>query len=154
MSARLFNTCTYRKMGEADLDTVAAIERMLHVTPWTRGNFRDSLQAGYQCWIAERDGRLAGYGIVAVAVGEAHLLNLTVAPEWQRRQIGAELTAFLAKLAHDYGANRIFLEVRPSNEAARALYARAGFAEIGLRRGYYPTAHGREDAVVMEMTLQ
>jgi ribosomal-protein-alanine N-acetyltransferase len=141
-------------MGEADLDTVAEIERTLHVSPWSRGNFGDSLHAGYHCWIAERDGRLAGYGIVAVGAGEAHLLNLTVAPEWQRRGIGAEFTAFLAKLAHDYGAKRIFLEVRPSNNAARALYARAGFAEIGLRRGYYPAAQGREDAVVMEMKLQ
>ena len=153
MSAQLSDPSTYRKMSEADLDQVAAIELALHPTPWTRGNFADSLQAGYHCWLAERAGHLAGYGIVAVAAGEAHLLNLSVAPHWQRRGIGAELTAFLAKLARDYGAERIFLEVRPSNAAARALYARAGFAEIGLRRGYYPVLSGREDAVVMEMKL-
>ena len=153
MSAQLSESSTYRKMGEADLDHVATIELALHASPWTRGNFADSLDAGYHCWLAERAGQLVGYGIVAVAAGEAHLLNLSVAPHWQRRGIGADLTAFLVKLARDYGAERIFLEVRPSNGAARALYARAGFAEIGLRRGYYPAPRGREDAVVMEMKL-
>ena len=151
MSARLPNT--YRKMTAADLDAVEAIERLMHSNPWTRGNFSDSLGAGYHCWIAERDGRLAGYAIVAVGADVAHLLNLTVAPEWQRQGIGAAFAAFLTKLARDYGAVKIFLEVRPSNGAARALYARAGFAEIGVRRGYYPAAEGREDAVVMEMQL-
>lgn len=140
-------------MGEPDLDAVTAIERVLHASPWTRGNFADSLKAGYHCWIIEVDGELAGYGIVAIAAGEAHLLNLTVAPERQRRGIGRELTAFLAKLARDYGAEKIFLEVRPSNAAARGLYARAGFSEIGVRRGYYPAGEGREDAVVMELKL-
>jgi ribosomal-protein-alanine N-acetyltransferase len=154
MSAQASDATTYRKMGRPDLERVAAIEGLLHAHPWTHGNFADSLEAGYHCWIAERCGELAAYGIVAVGAGEAHLLNLTVAPEWQRRGVGAELTAFLAKLARDYGAEKIYLEVRPSNGAARALYARAGFAEIGLRRGYYPDAHGREDAVVMELRLQ
>ena len=153
MSARAFNTTTYRTMSAGDLDGIAAIECTLHVSPWTRGNFADSLAAGYHCWIAEREGELAAYAVLAVSAGEAHLLNLTVAPAWQRRGIGAELTAFLAKVARDYGAEKIFLEVRPSNGAARALYARAGFAETGLRRGYYPAGRGREDAVVMEMRL-
>jgi [ribosomal protein S18]-alanine N-acetyltransferase len=150
-SARLPNT--YRKMTAADLDAVEAIERFMHPSPWSRGNFADSIGAGYHCWIAEHDGRLAGYAIVAVGAEEAHLLNLTIAPEWQRQGIGGQFTAFLAKLARDYGAEKIFLEVRTSNGAARALYARAGFAEIGVRRAYYPAAEGREDAVVMEMRL-
>ena len=150
-SARL--PSTYRKMTPADLDEVEAIERLMHASPWTRGNFSDSIDAGYHCWIAERSGRLTAYAIVAVGADEAHLLNLTVAPQYQRQGIGAAFTGFLAKLARDYGAGRMFLEVRPSNGAARALYARAGFAEIGLRRGYYPAAEGREDAVVMERRL-
>ena len=153
MSAQVFSASTYRKMGAADLDRIAAIECVLHPSPWTRGNFADSMAAGYHCWIAEREGHIAAYAIVAIGAGEAHLLNLTVAPEWQRRGIGAELTAFVSKLARDYGADKIFLEVRPSNAAARALYARAGFSEIGLRRGYYPAAYGREDAVVMELKI-
>ena len=153
MSAPILDT-TYRKMVADDLDRVTALEATLHVSPWTRRNFVDSLDVGYHCWVVEREGGIAGYGIVAVGAEEAHLLNLTIAPEWQRRGIGAELTAFLARIARDYGAGRIFLEVRPSNGAARALYARAGFVEIGVRRGYYPAPQGREDAVVMELSLR
>jgi ribosomal-protein-alanine N-acetyltransferase len=154
MSARLASVTTYRRMGDADLASVVAIESAVHAHPWTHMNFADSLGAGYHCWIAEREGQLVGYGIVLVGAGEAHLLNLSVALEWQRRGIGTELTHFFAKLARDYGAEKIFLEVRPSNSAARALYASSGFGEIGVRRGYYPAAEGREDALVMEMRLQ
>jgi ribosomal-protein-alanine N-acetyltransferase len=153
MSAQLSTGQTYRTMTASDLDTITAIEHTLHENPWTRGNFADSLDAGYHCWVIEREGQLAAYGIVTVGAGEAHLLNLTVAPQWQRRGIGAGLTAFLVKLSRDYGAEKIFLEVRPSNGAARALYLRAGFTEIGVRRGYYPATDGREDAIVMEMKL-
>ena len=154
MSAQLSSATTYRKMGVGDLDVVASIEQAVHANPWTRGNFADSLGAGYHCWVAEREGQLVGYGIVTVGAGEAHLLNLSVAPEWQRRGVGAELTAFLSRIARDYGAEKIFLEVRPSNFTARRLYVRAGFAEIGLRQGYYPAAGGREDALVMELRLR
>ena len=154
MSAQLSSTTTYRKMSEPDLDRVTVIEHAVHAHPWTRGNFADSLDAGYHCWLAERDGQIVGYGIVIVAAGEAHLLNLSVAPQWQRRGIGAALTVFLSALARDYGASKIFLEVRPSNGAARALYTHSGFSEIGVRRGYYPAGRGREDAIVMELALQ
>lgn len=154
MSAQIASVTTYRKLDGGDLDQVLSIENAVHMHPWTRGNFADSLEAGYHCWIAERDRQLVGYGIVMVAAGEAHLLNLSVSPSWQRRGVGRELTFFFLKLARDYGAERIYLEVRPSNAAARALYSHSGFEEIGLRRDYYPAAGGREDAVVMELKLQ
>ena len=154
MSAQLDNATTYRKLGDAELDQVLSIENAVHVHPWTRGNFADSLEAGYHCWIAERGVQLVGYGIVMVGGGEAHLLNLSVSPHWQRRGVGLELTYFFLKLARDYGAERVYLEVRPSNTAARALYARTGFEEVGVRRDYYPADSGREDAVVMELRLQ
>ena len=154
MSARIDSVTTYGRMSESELDQVVAIERAVHAHPWTRGNFADSISAGYHCWIAHRDSALVGYGVVMIAAGEAHLLNLSVAPQWQRRGVGAELTRFLVKLARDHGAERIYLEVRPSNEAARALYAAHGFAEVGMRRDYYPAASGREDAVIMELDLK
>ncbi len=153
MSAQLASATTYRKLVDADLEQVLAIEHAVHAHPWTRGNFADSLDAGYHCWIAERTADVVGYGVVMVGAGEAHLLNLSVAQNWQRRGVGAELTGFFVKLARDYGAEKIFLEVRPSNVAARALYVRSGFAEVGVRRDYYPASGGREDAVVMELTL-
>jgi ribosomal-protein-alanine N-acetyltransferase len=153
MSAQLDIVPLYRRMAMRDLDTVMAIEERVYSHPWTRGNFADSMNSGHHCWIAELRGTTVGYSVAAVAAGEAHLLNLSIAGEWQRCGLGTELLHFVLKLVRDYGAQRVFLEVRPSNVAARALYARAGFAEIGLRRAYYPAEQGREDALVLERVL-
>ena len=154
MSAQLDNALSYVRMDERHLDAVGDIERAVHAHPWTRGNFADSLAAGYECWIAYCGGVLAGYAVVMIAADEAHLLNLSVAPGWQRRRIGTELTRFLVDLGRSRGAARMFLEVRPSNTAARALYAAEGFIEVGLRRDYYPGPGGSEDAVLMELLLK
>ena len=154
MSAQLDMLLRYRCMTGADLDALVAIEETIYPHPWTRGNFSDSLAAGYHCWIAECGGEMAGYAVVAIAAGEAHLLNLSVAGPWQRRGIGRELLNFVLRLARESGAARILLEVRPTNSAARALYAAAGFAEIATRRGYYPPDESREDAIVLEFELE
>ena len=153
MSAQLDLMPRYRRMIAEDLGAVLAIENAIYPYPWTRGNFSDSLVAGYHCWIVECAGEIAGYTVVMVAAGEAHLLNLSVAAPWQRRGIGREALGFAIKLAREYGAERILLEVRPSNVAAIALYAIAGFAEVARRRAYYPAGEGREDAVVMQLAL-
>jgi ribosomal-protein-alanine N-acetyltransferase len=153
VSALLKAMPQYRRMEIADLDAVMAIENVIYAHPWTRGNFSDSLHEGYHCWVLELDGRLIGYTVVAIAVGEAHLLNLSIAVECQRRGHGRALLAFVVQLARDYGAGKMFLEVRPSNEAGRSLYAGAKFREIGRRRGYYPDKGKPEDAVVMELEL-
>lgn len=155
MSARIDSdsATTYGRMAESELEEIVTIERAIHGHPWSRGNFADSMGAGYHCWVARREDALVGYGVMAIAAAEAHLLNLSVAPHWQRKGIGHELTRFFLKLARDYGAEKIYLEVRPTNAAARALYAGHGFAEIGVRRGYYPTPEGREDALIMELEL-
>ncbi|MGH8702779.1 MAG: GNAT family N-acetyltransferase, partial [Burkholderiales bacterium] len=122
MSAQLDLLPKYRRMTGADLDAVVAIEETVYPHPWTRGNFSDSLEAGYQCWVAECAGAMAGYSVMMVAAEEAHLLNLSVASRWQRRGIGREVLNFVLRLARDSGAARILLEVRPSNGAARSLY--------------------------------
>jgi ribosomal-protein-alanine N-acetyltransferase len=154
MSAQLDRVPRYRHMTAADLDAVVAIERTIYLHPWTRGNFSDSLAAGYHCWVAECGGEIAGYAVVMIAAGEAHLLNLSVAAPWQRRGIGREALKFAIKLARDYGAGKLLLEVRPSNEAAIALYASSGFAEIARRRSYYPAGGAREDAIVLQLELR
>jgi len=154
MSAQLDMLLRYRCMTGADLDALVAIEETIYPHPWTRGNFSDSLAAGYHCWIAECGGEMAGYAVVAIAAGEAHLLNLSVDGPWQRRGIGRELLNFVLRLARESGAARILLEVRPTNSAARALYAAAGFAEIATRRSYYPADASREDAIVLELELE
>ena len=154
MSAQLDSMPRYRRMTTADLEVIVSIEDAIYLHPWTRGNFADSIQAGYHCWIVECAGEISGYAVVMIAAGEAHLLNLSVASPWQRRGIGRDLLKFSLKLARDYGAGRILLEVRPSNGAAIALYSAAGFTEIAKRRSYYPAGQEREDAVVMQLDLQ
>ena len=144
----------YRRMIEGDLDAVVAIEHDVHAHPWTRGNFADSIESGHHCWVVEHRSEIVAYGIVTVAAGEAHLLNLSVGRQWQRRGLGSHLTRFLIGLVREHGAQALFLEVRPSNAPARALYRRSGFAEVGRRRDYYPAGDGREDAVVMEVNLE
>ena len=154
MSAQLDLIPKYRRMSASDLDGVVAIEEAIYPHPWTRGNFGDSLAAGYECWVVECGGDMAGYCVAMIAAGEAHLLNLSVAGPWQRRGIGREVLDFVLDTARRAGAERIFLEVRPSNDAARALYAAAGFTEIGARRSYYPAGADREDAIVLQLELQ
>ena len=141
-------------MLEADLDAVMAIENVIYTHPWTRGNFSDSLAndsgAGGNCWVMELHGVMVGYAVVSCAVGEAHLLNLSVAAAWQQRGLGREILLYVIDFIKKNKIIVMFLEVRISNTAARALYAQTGFREIGVRRGYYPAPVGREDANVLE----
>lgn len=153
MSAQLATLPHFRQMTAADLDAVEVIEQSVYTHPWTRGNFADSLDAGYHCWIIDCGSGVAGYSVVMIAAGEAHLLNLSITMPLQRRGLGSELLRFVIKLARDHGAQTVYLEVRESNIAGRALYARHGFTEIGVRRDYYPAGALREDAVTMEKKL-
>ena len=127
MSAVLSSDPVYRPMRLTDLNGVLGIEREIYTHPWTIGNFRDSLNAGYSCWIMECSGYLTGYGVLMIGVDEAHLLNLSVAAAWQRRGYGRALLQHFIDTAREYAAQRLFLEVRPSNIAARNLYAEFGF---------------------------
>lgn len=141
-------------MNARDIDQVIAIENENYAHPWTLGNFRDSLNAGYHCWLMECAGEIVGYGVVMIAVDEAHLLNLCIAAEWQRRGLGREMLRFLTTFVRGLVVDKVYLEVRPSNIVGRGLYASAGFVEIVTRRGYYPAHDGREDAIVMELALK
>jgi ribosomal-protein-alanine N-acetyltransferase len=141
-------------MGLEDLASVMALEVSAYSHPWTRGNFADSLAAGYLSEIRlDGEGRLLGYWVAVPGADEMHLLNLTVAPDVQRQGHGGALLERLLKVAERRGDQMMWLEVRPSNLAARALYRLAGFAEVGLRRGYYPADRGREDALVLRLAL-
>lgn len=144
-----------RPMTVADLDAVLAIENVAYSHPWTRGNFVDSIAAGYHGWLRhDTGGRLVGYGMALPGFGETHLLNLTVAPPWQRRGLGRAMLDTLADWARRRGDAALLLEVRLSNHGARALYVAAGFVEVGRRPAYYPAARQqREDAVVMRLDL-
>ncbi len=143
-----------RPMREADLDVVMRIEQAAYPFPWTAGIFRDCLRAGYPMWVQEQDEAIVGYGVLSIAAQEAHVLNLCTAPGSEGRGLGRRMLLALLRIARSHGAQRVFLEVRPSNPRAIALYERNGFNEIGRRPRYYPAAgNGREDAIVMAMEL-
>lgn len=143
-----------RPMREADLDAVMAVELRAYPFPWTHGIFRDCLLAGYPMWVQERAGELLGYGVLSIAAGEAHILNLCTAPGHEGQGLGRRMLHALLRVARGQRAQRVFLEVRPSNPRAIALYERSGFNEIGRRPRYYPDHNGRrEDAIVMAMEL-
>lgn len=143
----------FRPMSPADLDEIVRIERAAYPYPWTLGNFRDCLDSGYSCWVAEFRGQVSGYWIMMMAVGEGHVLNCCVAPAWQGRGFGRVMMGHLMDIARGHNTECLFLEVRPSNAPALGLYRRLGFDTIGVRKGYYPADQGHEDAIVMKLDL-
>ena len=154
MSAVLKDHPRLEPMREADLDEVVEIENTIYTHPWTRGNFADSIRSGYECRTWRTGRELLGYFVLMTGAGEAHLLNLSVAAAHQRAGHGKTLLAEVIALASGMGAEHLFLEVRPSNDAAKALYASRGFRKAGVRRGYYPAHAGREDALVLTLPLK
>ncbi len=142
-----------RPMCEADVAAVAEIEQQVYPYPWSAGIFSDCLRVGYHCAVLELAVVTVGYGIIASGAGEAHLLNVCVRGEFRNRGFGRALIKHLLGLAAAAGATIVFLEVRPANTGAIRLYEAMGFHQIGVRRGYYQAALGREDALVMRRAV-
>ena len=153
MSAVLANPVEMLPMNVHDLDEIVAIENTVYPYPWSRGNFSDSLAAGYSTWVCRVGGELVGYMVVMMAVDEAHLLNISVDKRHQGMGFGARLLRHAMRVAKTLGARTLLLEVRPSNTRALELYRHFGFVRIGVRKAYYPADSGREDAVVLVHTL-
>lgn len=153
MSARLKEMPEIRQMLVTDIDGVIVIEKEVFLFPWTRGNFGDSISSGYHCYVLELGGHIFGYGVMTIGPGEAHLLTLSVAAGWQQEGWGEKLLHHFICLAKEHHARSVFLEVRKSNLGAARLYERIGFRRTATRTGYYPAMGGREDAIVMELTL-
>lgn len=147
---------TCRRMVAEDLDQVVRNENLSYDSPWTRRIFQDCISAGYECWVITDGMRALCHGVLSVAVGESHLLTLCVHPQARRQSLGKQMLRKLLTEARKLGAIDCFLEVRPSNDAARGLYYQFGFTQVGERRGYYPassmTEH-REDALIMSCRL-
>lgn len=154
MSAILKNPLLrLRTMEVEDLEQVMMIEELSYINPWAKGIFRDCLRVGYCSWVMEIDEDIIGYGVMSVAAGEAHVLNICIQPDFQGRGLGRKILRRLFILARDHKVDTIFLEVRASNRVAQMLYESEGFNEIGQRRGYYPAEKGREDALVFAKVL-
>ena len=147
-----------RPMQMDDLDAVMAIEPHIYPYPWSRGNFNDSLNSGYSAWVLLEHEKIIGYALLMMVLDEAHLLNLSVAKSHQKQGLGRLLLEHMIQIAKYHKAANLFLEVRPSNISAIALYENRGFNEMAIRRGYYPAdpkifKSGREDAVLMGLAL-
>jgi [ribosomal protein S18]-alanine N-acetyltransferase len=142
-------------MHLAHLPAVLSIEHAVYPFPWSHGNFVDSLIAGHSAQVLRAaDGTLAAYSVAMAGVQEMHLLNLTVAPPWQRRGHACALLDALVAQCRRERSEALWLEVRVSNQRARDVYARYGFKDAGVRRGYYPADGGqREDACVMRLSI-
>lgn len=137
-----------RPMRDEDLESVLEVERNAYNFPWSENIFKDCLHVGYCCWVIEHEGIIVGHGVMTVAAGESHVLNVCIHPDYQAMGFGRKLLSHLLEVALDHDVNMTFLEVRPSNFAAIKLYLDLGFDEIGTRRNYYPAKTGREDALI------
>ncbi len=143
-----------RTMVHDDIVVVSDIERRSYEFPWSHGVFRDCLLAGYSCVIVERGDLVVGYGILSMAAGEAHILNLCVDSNYQLLGYGDRLLDEILMRARGAEIKEVFLEVRPSNESAIALYQKKGFRQIAYRPAYYQARKGREDAAVFSKVLK
>ncbi|MEQ8659702.1 MAG: ribosomal protein S18-alanine N-acetyltransferase [Gammaproteobacteria bacterium] len=142
-----------RPMGDDDIAAVLGMEQRSYEFPWSATIFSDCLRVGYCCWVLDSGEQLAGYGIMSVAAGESHILNICIDPDTRGRGLARRLMRHLLDTARRHGAQVAFLEVRPSNAIARGLYATLGFRHVGTRSDYYPAAAGREDAYVLSLAL-
>jgi ribosomal-protein-alanine N-acetyltransferase len=142
-----------RSLKKADLPAVLAIEKLVYKFPWSGQIFKDCVSCSYSNWALIKQGELIGYSILSIAVGEAHILNICIHPDQQGKGLARLFLNDLLTEAKKKNAESVFLEVRPSNAAAVSLYESMGFKQIGQRKNYYPTADGREDAVVYSIDL-
>ena len=154
MSAVLKPEARLEPLNEALLDDVLRVEQSAYSHPWTRGNFVDSLNAGYSVMTLMGGDTLLGYFVAMEGVEEVHLLNITVAPKFQGQGWAVLMLDALSLWSRGRGAHWLWLEVRISNTRARQVYEQYGFKHVGTRRNYYPqSAFQREDAVVMSLAL-
>ena len=142
-----------RTMKSSDLKQVIAVEKRAYPLPWTLGIFRDCLRVGYNAWVMTLDNNVIGYGIVMLSPGEAHILNICVDPDYQGKSLGRHLLRHLVKMSHQTDIDMVLLEVRRSNTSAQQLYISEGFHELGVRKAYYPSDKGREDALILAKYL-
>lgn len=142
-----------RPMLARDLQEIMQIENRAYEFPWTEGIFSDCLRVAYPSWVYEVDGEIIGYTVISVAAGESHILNLCVRPESQGQGIGKLLLDGVMETAKRFDVKQVLLEVRPSNTTAIHLYHQYGFNEVGIRQKYYPAKHGRENALILALSL-
>ena len=144
----------FEAMTESHLDAVTALEQQAHPHPWQKRHFADCLASAYETQLLMAGDTLIGYFVAMKGVEEVHLLNITVAPAYQRQGWARVMLDALALWSSGQGAQWLWLEARHSNTRAIHIYKAHGFRHVGVRRQYYPATSGqREDAVVMSLPL-
>ena len=144
----------FEAMAPKTLDGVLAVEKQAYAHPWVLANFTDALASGYQAQLLLAGDTLLGYFVAMKGVDEVHLLNITVAPDYQRQGWAHVMLDALALWARGQGAEWLWLEVRLGNLRAMHVYERQGFQRVGQRKNYYPNGQGqREHALVMSLRL-
>jgi [ribosomal protein S18]-alanine N-acetyltransferase len=143
----------FRPMLVSDVATVIQVENNAYDFPWSEGIFQDCLRVGYECWLAIVDNSITGHAIISIAADESHILNITIAKQFQNRGYGKKFIEFLITIAANKKVNTLLLEVRPSNKSAISCYNATGFNEIGCRKNYYPATEGREDALLYALDI-
>lgn len=141
-------------MSETDVNAVCLVEQQIYEFPWSQKNFVDSIQAGYEAHCMWIDYSLAGYIIMMSVLDEFHLLNISIRADLQGQGLGRQLLQWGIGRGRSAGMQGMLLEVRPSNDSARALYESEGFKLVGTRKNYYPSKQGREDALVLFKRFQ
>lgn len=142
-----------REMTLEDVQDVILIEREIFLFPWSIGNFSDSVKAGYVCRVIVKENTILGYGIMMMSPEEGHILTLGIGVDWQKQGLGKVMIDYFSDHARINNAKSILLDVRESNERAIRLYKKMGFEHIAVRKDYYPTMSGRENALVMKLIL-
>lgn len=148
------NLARVRLLQLSDLPRIMPLENAVYEFPWSEAIFRDCFSSNYTGLAIERSGEFLGYGMLSIAAGEAHVLNVVIDPNQRSQGLGRKLIKRLIDQARWHRVESVFLEVRVSNESARRLYADLGFSEIGVRKAYYPARQSREDAIVMSLPLR
>lgn len=147
-------TTVITAMTVDDVLPIGEIERRNYPIPWTDGIFRDCVKAGYKGMVMRgADDVIVGYAMLQIGYQESHVLNLCIDQQYQGKGYARVFLDHMEKISIAEAAEMMFLEVRPSNPRARELYEMSGFNEISVRKDYYDTKTGREDAVVMAKAL-
>ena len=144
---------TISSLSQSDLPAAFQIEKRAHAFPWSEHTFASNQGERYLNYQLTVEGRMAAFAITQVVLDEATLFNIAVDPDFQRRGLGKALLEHLIDELEKRGVLTLWLEVRSSNVAAIALYESLGFNEVTIRRNYYPTADGREDAIIMALPI-
>ncbi|MFK3660757.1 ribosomal protein S18-alanine N-acetyltransferase [Scandinavium sp. NPDC088450] len=144
---------TISSLSQTDLPRAWQIEQRAHAFPWSEQTLASNQGERYLNLQLTVDGEMAAFAITQIVLDEATLFNIAVDPAFQRRGLGRELLEQVIDEVEKRGVVTLWLEVRASNVAAIALYESLGFNEATVRRNYYPTAEGREDAIIMALPI-